>query len=636
MDGTDLSDPLRGEPAFQGKYVFQGLIGSGGMGVIYKAHQLGIEKTVAIKMLHKHMVKPNAVSRFQIEGRAAGMLKHQYIVPVHDLGVTSAGQPYMIMDYVDGTTLEQILATTGQLSESQFFHLFPQVCDALSLAHKHGVLHRDVKPSNIMVVKNVDGIEEVRVMDFGVAKLLSDSESSSHNLTKTGETVGSPAYMSPEQGKGKEVDARSDLYSLGCVMYEALTGTPPFIGSSPLETILMHAKEPPLPLAEASLGGDIDPRTERIVLKLLEKEPKARYQTMDDLWADLRSLAASRTQPGQQANSKSVSKPGSARRPRQESSKQERKKAPVPIIATAAVALVLASLGLFFVMRNKQDRSPTAATTVPTTVTATQPTPTTGTAVEHSLPLNEHEEMRELVTYQLRRRREGGTLDLSGLSSDEYKTRPSLEDLAPLKSEEAITFVKSLTLPKLKMSDKEIEIIEHLKLKRLYLDGNSLIDLHAIKDMKSLTALSIEGNPVDKQGLSNIARLTNLTDLDLGATQVTDDDLCILNKLELQRLVLDHTLVSDLHEIKAMTSLVRLSLEGTHVGKAALEVAKGLPKLRQLNLNLTDITNADLGTLEEMTSLRRLDLQGCPNLTKEAISALRDHLPSGCRMTSNP
>ncbi len=272
QDGTRLPLAFENDPTFKHKYEFLETIGVGGMGVIYKARQLAMNKIVAIKMLHAEMPSDDALRRFQLEGQTGSLLKHKYIIQIYDLGLTESGRPFMIMDYLQGTTLAQELAANGTLAEERFVRLFLQVSDALSHAHSKGVLHRDLKPSNLMLLRD-NGLEEVRIMDFGIAKLLNGTEYSALQLTKTGEALGSPLYMSPEQCRSGKIDRRADLYSLGCVMYEALTGAPPFIGSTALETLLMHVERQPLELSNASLGREIDPGLQDIVMRLLQKDP---------------------------------------------------------------------------------------------------------------------------------------------------------------------------------------------------------------------------------------------------------------------------------------------------------------------------------------------------------------------------
>jgi len=286
QDGTRLPLAIESDATFSHKYKFLSTIGSGGMGVIYKARQLAMNKIVAIKMLHSEIPSDEALRRFQVEGKAAGILNHKYIIQVHDLGVTDSGRPFMVMDYIDGQTLAEELSARGPLKVERFLRLFVQVCEALSHAHSKGVLHRDLKPSNLMLLQT-GRTEEVRIMDFGIAKLLEGTEYDAQRLTKTGEALGSPLYMSPEQCRSAKLDRRSDLYALGCVMYEALTGAPPFMGKTALETVMMHLDQEPITMSSASLGLKFDQGLEDIVLRLLRKEPADRYQSSEEVESDL-------------------------------------------------------------------------------------------------------------------------------------------------------------------------------------------------------------------------------------------------------------------------------------------------------------------------------------------------------------
>jgi serine/threonine-protein kinase len=229
------------------------------------------------------------MERFLIEAKAINLLSHRHIIKMHDIGLTKGGQPYMIMDFIDGVPLSEVLEQEIQISMARFLNLFIQSCDALGHAHSRHVLHRDLKPSNMMLTR-INGQEEVRIMDFGVAKVVNDPEYRHRRLTKPDEVVGSPMYMSPEQAGGKAIDHRSDIYSLGLVMYEAITGTPTFEGPTVAETMVMQLVHKPKPMMEASRGQYIDPRLEAVVFRLLEKNPNDRYQTMEALKQDLMRL----------------------------------------------------------------------------------------------------------------------------------------------------------------------------------------------------------------------------------------------------------------------------------------------------------------------------------------------------------
>lgn len=276
-------DPLIGT-ILNNTYQIQDVVGRGGMGSVYRARDVLMERTVAIKMLHHHLVQDQAsIQRFQQEARAASAINHPNVITAYDFGISETGQPYLIMDFLQGKSLSSTIDESRGLEYSRAVHIFAQTCDALHVAHAKGVIHRDLKPSNIMIVQNRDDPDFVKIVDFGIAKLLPSSGKQSQNLTQTGELFGSPLYMSPEQFLGKNLDERTDIYAMGCVMYEALIGRPPFSGEHVLETMHKHIHEPPAKFAVARPDLKIPAKLEAIVMRSLEKEPDARYQSMAEL-----------------------------------------------------------------------------------------------------------------------------------------------------------------------------------------------------------------------------------------------------------------------------------------------------------------------------------------------------------------
>jgi len=282
---NDLDDDIR---TLSAKYEFLEKIGFGAMGVVYKARHKTLDRIVAIKFMNLSIVSEEAIKRFEIEGKATSLLSHPNVILVHAFDTTDHGHPFIVMEYVDGITLADVISADGQIQVDRFLSIFDQVCQGLAHAHAHGIVHRDVKPGNIMLTHDEVGAETVRIMDFGMAKLLYDAESWSHDstrldLTKTGETLGSPLYMSPEQVRAATIDHRSDLYSLGCVMYESLTGEPPFVGQTMLETMGMHVNDRPASLKVASAGKDFTVELEDLIRRLLEKRPADRFASADEL-----------------------------------------------------------------------------------------------------------------------------------------------------------------------------------------------------------------------------------------------------------------------------------------------------------------------------------------------------------------
>jgi serine/threonine-protein kinase len=297
-DGTVLvalaADPYTGR-TLADRYAIKSLIGSGGTSVVYKAHHLQLNRPVAIKMLKAHLVTDeDSKRRFEQEARAVSCLTHPHVVTVYDVGVTKYGEPYIVMEYLEGTSLSDIIASEGRLDIARGMPIFQQACAALAHAHKKEVVHRDVKPSNIMLVRTDDNPEFVKIVDFGLAKLRSLT-GEFQRLTKTGEVFGSPVYMSPEQCTGKKLDERTDIYSMGVVMFETLTGRPPFKERTSIETIRRQIKEAAPRPNDVCPEANLPKALEDVILKALSKNPEDRFKSMDELRAVLDAFSGRST-----------------------------------------------------------------------------------------------------------------------------------------------------------------------------------------------------------------------------------------------------------------------------------------------------------------------------------------------------
>lgn len=285
-DGTPLTsirrEGLSGTVA--GKYEILSSLGDGGWGTVYKAQHILLQRPVAIKTLHRHMVESgSALKRFKQEALAGSQLDHPHILNVLDFGITDDGVPYIVMDYLEGASLAETLDAGGFMEPRRAMKIFSQVASALAHAHRNGVIHRDLKPANIMLVEH-DGVPDyVKIVDFGIAKIVKEDSDETSQLTETGQLFGSPLYMSPEQCTGKNLDGRSDIYSLGCVMYRTLTGQPAFHVRDLPDCIYKHVNETPAAFEYVCPDRPIPAEVETIVFKCLLKNPNNRYQTMTEL-----------------------------------------------------------------------------------------------------------------------------------------------------------------------------------------------------------------------------------------------------------------------------------------------------------------------------------------------------------------
>lgn len=285
-DSIDSTSPLVLAGAMSGqtikeRYLLVCLLGTGGWSEVYEAFDKQLSRRVAVKILYQHLTwKSESLKRFQAEAEAAASISHNNVVSIYDVGFLDGGQPFIVMQMVPGSTLKGLLETKGSLEWRQATEIFLAVCEGLNSAHSLGVIHRDIKPSNILIAE--DG--SIRLTDFGLAKQINAASGAS--LTQTGETIGTPYYMSPEQCLGEEIDLRSDIYSLGCLMYETLKGHPPFEGNTLFEILLNQVNYLPQPLITKE-KKDIPRDFEAIVFKCLRKKNTERYDSVDDLKQDL-------------------------------------------------------------------------------------------------------------------------------------------------------------------------------------------------------------------------------------------------------------------------------------------------------------------------------------------------------------
>jgi len=273
-----------------GAYKIIELIGRGGMGEVYLARHQTLGKKCALKVIPPEQVTEMGWQRFQLEARAVAKLDHVNLVRVTDLGIHEGCLPFYAMDYVEGKNLAELIAEHGPMPLNTVLEVFMQVCDGIDCAHRSGILHRDLKPANIMLVGAKQTHSQAKVLDFGLAKLTT-GDRAKQSLTAVGDIFGSPFYMSPEQCKGEKLDNRSDIYSLGCTMFECLTGRPPFAGHLSTAVIFGHLEADPPSLASVAGAKAFGASMEIVMAKLLRKNPVERYQTVAELRSDLERVA---------------------------------------------------------------------------------------------------------------------------------------------------------------------------------------------------------------------------------------------------------------------------------------------------------------------------------------------------------
>jgi serine/threonine protein kinase len=261
-------------------------LGVGGMAIVYLVRNAA-DKLLAMKILNGEYTNDHeANERFEREARIIRRMRHRGIISVFDFGKMPDGRAYFVMEFVEGESLLSVLEREVQLSMARTCRIFLQICDAMAHAHNIGIVHRDLTPSNVVLLSECENSDQVKIVDFGIAQINQTWSETDSRLTKEGQIFGSPAYMSPEQCLGQKIDHRSDIYSVGCVMYQSLCGVPPFTAEHLLALLYKHVNET-LPTAIPVSSGKISPKLEKIVLRTLCKDPNERYQSMVDMESEL-------------------------------------------------------------------------------------------------------------------------------------------------------------------------------------------------------------------------------------------------------------------------------------------------------------------------------------------------------------
>ena len=294
-------------------YVLTSILAKGGMGVVYKARHLQLDRFFALKLLTPLQTTTANWRRFELEAKTLAKLEHKNVVQIFNMGVDERGCPYYVMELLEGQSMAEALDSQSPMAVPQFIQSFLDVCSALKLAHSKGIVHRDIKPSNLILVDSTAPLKLTKVVDFGIARLLGVEGQSTQNLTLPGEIFGSPLYMSPEQTLGLPVTMSSDVYSLGCTMFEAFTGTPPFRGPTALATMMMHqtAATPEI-LREDCSDREFDV-IEQIIAKCMEKNASNRFENVGDIFELLDSLTGGESLPESQRTNSSIYSRSSAK-----------------------------------------------------------------------------------------------------------------------------------------------------------------------------------------------------------------------------------------------------------------------------------------------------------------------------------
>ncbi|MCC7529141.1 MAG: protein kinase [Candidatus Melainabacteria bacterium] len=568
-------------------------VGRGGMGVVYRVEQILLGREMALKTLDGQDVKDATWRRFQQEARATGMLDHPNLITVHDSGIIDDKHPYFVMDFVQGTTLAKLVEEKGPLSVEEALPIFIQVCFGLAYAHDLGIVHRDLKPSNIMLVQPPGGgALTVKIVDFGIAKLHLAEGTESQSLTKTGEIFGSPLYMSPEQCLGVAVDHRSDIYALGCVIFETLTGLPPFLGSTSLSTMMKHQSEKPPTLKEATLGKEFPPEIESLVARLLEKEPDKRYQSLNALARDLSLLQ-------QGISAESLKQIGASDSEKISNKRFSNSEMAIACLSTAAVFATAS-----WMINDLFDSAEGSRTIDKEVAKQVQDFKT------HYEPGSRYPEVSETVQSSKRTLKNGkkirriyfvkpaGNFNLAGDDLNTFKAAGIYD----------IPFEKSI----------------HLRLKDLESMENPNYFLQfQEEDITELTSSGRFG--VTDTTMKGIGHLRLLNNLKVGANDVSDDSIQYINQLPLlHTLYIGFTGITEegACRLKRLKDFTNFGVAGLKSVSRLLSILKSSSKIQKLGVEKCNLTKEDLKTIASMKTIMQLNIDENKVVDDESLKLL--------------
>lgn len=582
------------------KYQVLDILGMGGMGIIYRVRQLNLQTDRALKTIFTDRMSDEIWQRFEQEAKAISRLEHKNLIKVFDYGLLKKRTPYYVMEIVEGQTLAERVRNTGPLTVEEALSIFIPAAFALEYVHGKNIVHRDIKPANIMFNENADKIFDIKILDFGIAKMVSEAGHAA-DLTKPGEVLGSPNFMSPEQSRGTKIDYRSDIYSFGCTLFQALTGSPPFQADSHVEVIMMHQFNEPPTLKEAFAEGKYSAGIELMMQVLLQKDAQDRYQTMDEVAQDLIALQsgkppryARRLLGGQIEKSDEMPQPSSVvRRENVEYKRQDTTISKQPSNYATMIILVLILLaGL--------------AVTVSIVL------------ITGDVSAFKFENKHENKTAKALKKDPGGPF--SHLHSDgesvvfNFPTNVSLGKISSPEYSREVEALGTVTMPlprlyRLRLSKDCINHPEYLR--RFSIDEIGALDcsrfaitdkqLASISFLNKITSLDISGSDISEKSLPSLDRFTHLEELIISATTLKDGSLARLKRLR---------------------ALTRLEAREIKKIDATLKAIAGSKALKELMLSEANQKDEIITLVAKNTELDYLSLSGNPRLTTAGLKQL--------------
>jgi len=612
---SSTKELLQVDQVISDRYKVISVIGHGGMGAVYKVEQIFLRRMFALKTLHGHDFTEVAMRRFHKEAQAASKLNHPNLVKAHDFGVLENHQPFFVMDLVEGQNLSEYSRRVGILPIEEVLNIFIPVCFGLNYAHEQGVIHRDIKPGNIMlaVSPKEPGGYTPKVVDFGIAKMAENEDAHSMTLTRTGEVFGTPLYMSPEQCTGIKVDHRSDIYSLGCVIYEALTGAPPFHGDTALNLMMKHQSAMPASLKEASMGREFPSTLEAIVAKTLIKDPNARYQSFLDLALDLANFKQSLgeysiAKKTGNVHSRTVKDIPVLTLPQ---AKEQKRNSPY-LLAAACAGCLLAGMFLGWILPGKNmSAAPASKPEAP---------------LSESVKRDYEEALNAGNTRYL-------TIENANSEPVQVYKFPNSFDVGvfkythpTVKSDNSLAAQREIRVPLqadtyLKVPASRLFSYPHL------LKGFQAGDLNHLHITNDISNTVEDVSFVFDTSLAHVAEIKGLKEIFLFGTTTTDRGMSFIKDLP----ALDSIDVSDtkvtaasILALKNFPEMRFIGLKGVAGAKTLLPRMVPSKRLEILNLADTELDDGDMAQLSKIKNLRYLTVDSNPKITNEGIKPFKN------------
>ncbi|MBP9091311.1 protein kinase [bacterium] len=621
------------EDSIIGGFKIISLIGIGGMGAVYLVEHMSLRRRLALKILTAELVNEQSWQRFKAEAKILGALSHPTLVKVYDLGIHAQAIPFYSMDYLNGRSIEEILADDGPIDLETTIDIMLEVLDGLAYAHRNGIVHRDLKPGNIMYC-TIDGAKAVKVLDFGISKLM-DHRGTAQAMTVAGDVFGSPFYMSPEQSRGEGVDPRADIYSIGCTLFEMLTGFVPYEHKSSIEIMLMH-QEADIPLLAEVSDIEFSPSVDLVLAKCLAKSPDARYQSAKELALDLVRIKEGKAV---HAYAKGFAQRGAIIADKEDAA-QENSTSTI-VLSGLAVATLIVSCSLFYFWANQQKRISKSQAKAPVNANFDG---------DHVLPESEFTDLTTAKPVYF------AVVSKDGMSATfKFPSNQSLGQIGCDAANNTMFEAKSLVHLSLKDGLKlqaNNYLLEHPSLFEGFRPneiaclsapsgGEEIIKVkpampHICK-LTGITRLDLQLSNLDDSDVTHLNKFTRLNSLSLSLTEITGNGLSNFQHLKnLHKLSFNynngiHELVAalagsenldelsidspdkpieaeDLQRLARLKNLSFLSMQNSGINDKSLELLYGMPRLTTLNINECTISNAAIEKFKKSYGGRKIEV----------------------------